>query len=111
MAEMYERNGNENCSAKMARNRLVFFGGGRQPGFPGYSAGQKRARPRPAGAPRVALPVKGRQPFWPLRGNSVNPCRKRLSGYPPIRSHFPVEFLSACAKNQAEGFHLRFVKA
>ena len=35
----------------------------------------KRAGPRPAVAPKVALPVQGRLPFCPLRGSCVNPCR------------------------------------
>ena len=35
----------------------------------------KRAAPRPAVAPKVALPVQGRLPFCPLRGSCVNPCR------------------------------------
>ena len=52
---------------------MLFFG--RQPGFPSYSAARKRAGPHPAVAPKVALPVGGRLPFWRLRGSFVNPCR------------------------------------
>ena len=52
---------------------MLFFW--RQPGFPSYSAARKRAGPHPAVAPKVALPVGGRLPFWRLRGSFVNPCR------------------------------------
>jgi len=44
-------------------------------GLSGLLRGLKRAGPRPAGAPRVALPVRGPLPFQPLRGSLVNPCR------------------------------------
>jgi hypothetical protein len=37
----------------------------------------KPGQPTPSRAPRVALPVKGQQPFRPLRSSRVNPCRGR----------------------------------
>ncbi len=46
---------------------------------------RKRAGPCTAVAPKVALPRQGRQPFRPLRGSLVNPCRRRRCGRLPSR--------------------------
>jgi hypothetical protein len=48
---------------------------------------RKRAGPCTAVAPKVALPRKGRQPFRPLRGSLVNPCRRLLAVYRVETAH------------------------
>jgi hypothetical protein len=48
---------------------------------------RKRAGPCTAVAPKVALPRKGRQPFRPLRGSLVNPCRRILAVYRVETAH------------------------